>query len=151
MKIIKDKKGMQFKSILFAIVAMSMVIFAVGTWVDEWNRDYDSNITWNLGDYNKLDDMSDYASSSKGTMAVKSSFDSGAGADFEGTSLRGAFGVINNIFTPFNIVLGEGGLIDSIEDQFGIPNYITIGVVTLILFAIIFSIIALFFRKATPA
>lgn len=149
-KILKNKRGVQFKAALFALVAVSMAIYAVGVWISDWNTQYDSGLTYDLGEYQKLDELSSYASSSKGNISVRSSFDTGS-SDFEGTSLRGAFGIINNIFTPFNIVLGSGGLIDSIEDRFGIPNYITIGIVTLMVLSIIFALVALFFRKPTSS
>ena len=146
----KNKKGLQFKSGLFALVVMSMSIIAIGIWVNDWNTAYDSGLTYDLGDYNRLDDISQYASSSKGNLSAKSSFDTTANiGDFEGTSLRGAFGIINNIFSAFNVVLGEGGMIDSIEERWGIPNYITLAIVTLLVFEILFSIIALFFRRPT--
>jgi len=147
----KNKSGLQFKSALFALVAVSMAIIAVGWWVDDWNTRYDSGLTYDLSGYNKLDTMSDYASGTKGTLAVKSSYDTTGSGDFEGTSIRGAFSIINNIFTPFNVVFGSGGLVDSIEERWGIPNYITIGLVTIMIIAIIFSLIALFFKKSTPA
>lgn len=149
--LIKNKKGLQFKSALFALVAISLAITAVGVWVNQWNQDYGSGLTYDLGGYSSLDELSSYASSSKGTISVKTSFDTTGSGDFEGTSLRGAFGIINNIFLPFEVVFGDGGLIDSIEDRWGIPNYITIGIVTFMTIAILFSIIALFFRKSTPA
>jgi len=147
----KDKQGLQFKSALFAFVIVGVIIFGVGTWIDQWNQDYSSNITYDLRKYDKSNEMYSYSSTSKLNLAPQSSFDSGEGTDFEGTSLRGAFGIINKIFLPFNFLTGTGGLLDSVEDQFGIPEYITQAVTTLILFAVIFSIIALFFRKATPA
>jgi hypothetical protein len=150
-KLMKDKRGLQFKAALFALITVSMVLYGIGVWVGSWNTQYNSGLTYDLGDYEKLDELSSYASSSKGNVSVRSSFDTTGSGDFEGTSLRGAFGVINNIFTPFNVLLGEGGLIDSIEDRFGIPNYITIGFISLMTIAIIFSLIALFFRKPTPA
>lgn len=147
----KDKRGLQFKAALFALVAVSLCIIGVGVWVNDWNTAYNSGLTYDLDDYENLDDLSGYASSSKGTVAVRSSFDTTGSGDFEGTSLRGAFGIINNIFVPFAVVLGQGGLIDSIEERWGIPNYITIGLTTIMMLSIIFSIIALFFRKPTPA
>lgn len=143
---IKNKKGLSIKAGMFALIAMSMMVLAVGYWIDDWNTKYDSGLTYDLEDYSKLDDLSSYASSSKGNISVKSSFDEG---NFEGTSLRGAFGVINNIFTPFQLVFGDGGLLDSIEDRWGIPNYITIGFATMMVLAIIFALIKLFFRQTT--
>ena len=142
-----NKKGLQFKSALFALVVASIIILAVGYWINEWNTSYDAGLTYDLGDYQKLDELSSYASSSKGNISAQSSFDTGG--DFEGTSLRGAFGIVNNLFTPFKVLLGEGGLIDAIEDRWGIPNYITLGISTMMVLAIIFALIALFFRKGT--
>lgn len=141
---IRDKRGLEFKSSIFAIVIISMCTIAIGVWIDDWNTNYDSGLTYDLNDYDKLDEMSDYASSSKGNISVRSSFDEGS---FEGTSLRGAFSIINNIFTPFEVVLGSGGLVDSIQDRWGIPNYIIIGVVTMMVISILFALIALLFRK----
>lgn len=143
-----DKKGLQIKSSLFALVALSIVIIAIGVWIDDWNTQYNSGLTYDLSNYSKLDDLSDYASASKGNISVKSSFDTGAG-DFEGTSLRGVFSIVNNIFTPFDVVFGNGGLIDSVEDRWGIPNYITIGLITFMVLAIIFAIIKVLFRQQT--
>jgi len=143
-----NKKGLQFKNALFALIVVSMAIIAVGHWVNAWNTKYDSGITYDLGEYDKLDTLSSYATSTQGNLSARSSFDTTSGGDFEGTSLRGAFSVVNNIFTPFNVVFGNGGLIDSIEDRWNIPHYITIGIISMMVLAIIFAIIALFFRKA---
>jgi len=147
--VIRDKRGLQFKNALFALVAMSVVIIAVGNWVGSWNTTYDSGLEYDLQGFNKLDELSDYASSSQGNVSVKSSFDTNAQiGDFEGTSLRGAFGIINNIFTPFTVVFGNGGLLDSISDRWGIPNYITIGLMTAMILSLLFALIALLFRKS---
>jgi len=151
MRILRDKRGLQFKAALFALIATSLVILAVGVWVNQWNIDYNAGLTYDLGDYEELDELTTYSSGSRSTIAVKSSFDTTGGGDFEGTSLRGAFGIINNIFTPFNVVMGEGGMLDAIEDRWGLPNYIIRGILAFMIIAIIFSIIALFFRKPSPA
>ena len=147
MRLIQDKKGFEFKKGLFALIIISMSIYGIGIWVNEWNTKYDAGLTYDLYEYNELDTLSEYATSTKSDLATKSSFDTTSGGDFEGTSLRGSFSVINNIFTPFNVVFGEGGMIDSIEDRWNIPNYIVIGIISMMILAIIFAIIALFFRK----
>lgn len=148
MNLKKDKRGLEFKKGLFALIVVSMSIYGIGIWVGEWSNKYDSGITYDLYEYNELDTLSSYATSTKGDLATKSSFDTTSGGDFEGTSLRGAFSVINNIFTPFNVVFGEGGMIDSIEDRWNIPDYIVIGIISMMILSIIFAIIALFFRKS---
>jgi len=145
-KLLKDKRGLEFKGALFALIAMSMMIIAVGVWVNDWNTKYDSGLTYDLGDYERLDEMSSYASGTKEDVSVKGTVDTASG-DFEGTSLRGAFSIINNIFTPFTVVFGEGGLLSQIQERWGIPNYIIIGVTSMMVLAIIFAIIALFFRR----
>jgi len=148
----KNKKGLQFKSALISLLVVSMCIIAIGLWIGDWDSQYNSGLTYDLDDYDKLDEVGAYASSTQGNISVKSSFEAGSGAtNFEGTSLRGAFGIINNIFSAFDVVLGEGGMIDSIEDRWGIPNYITLGIVSIMILAIVFAIIALFFRRATSS
>ncbi len=139
---------MEFKRALFALIIMGMVIASVGVWVGDWNDKYDSGLAYDLDEYNKLDEMSSYALASEGSIAPKGSVDTGSG-DFEGVSLRGAFAIINNIFAPFSVVFGEGGLLDSISDRWGIPSYIMTGFISMMMLTIIFSIIALFFRRPT--
>jgi len=140
----KNKKGLVFKDAFFAIIVVSLAIIAVGVWVSDWNTQYSSGLTYDLGEYSELDSMSAQASSQKGNVSVKSSF---ATADFEGTSIRGVFGVLNNIFTPFRVVFGDGGMIDSITERWGLPDYIRQGVVTMIIISITFALVAIFFRK----
>ena len=148
--LIKDKKGLEFKSALYSLIVMSMMIIGIGVWIGDWNEKYDSGLTYDLGEYERLDELSSYASGTKEDISVRGTVDTASG-DFEGTSLRGAFAIINNIFQPFRVVFGQGGLIDSIEDRWGIPNYITMGFVSIAVLGIIFSIIALFFRRPTTS
>ncbi|KKN06159.1 hypothetical protein LCGC14_1080170, partial [marine sediment metagenome] len=97
-----NKKGLVFKDALFAIIFVSVSIIAIGIWIGDWNVKYDSGLTYDLGNYDELSSVSDTAQSQKGNLSVKSAFDAGQGAtNFEGTSIRGAFGVLNNIFAPF--------------------------------------------------
>ena len=142
-----NKKGLVFKDAFFAIIIASLAIIAVGVWVNDWNTQYSSGLTYDLAEYSELDSMSAQASSQKGNVSVKSSFAAGSGADFEGTSLRGVFGVLNNIFTPFRVVFGEGGMIDSVTERWGLPDYIRQGFIAMIMIAITFALVAIFFRK----
>lgn len=143
-KLIKNKKGLVFRDAFFAVIIASVAIIAIGIWVNDWNIQYGSGLTYDLGDYDELDSMSGEAQSQKGNVSVKTSFDTG---DFEGTSLRGVFGVLNNIYTPFRVVFGEGGMIDSVTERWGLPNYIRQMLVTLIIISITFALVAIFFRK----
>jgi len=140
-----NKKGLIFKDAFFAIIIASMAIIAAGVWIGEWNTTYNSGLTYDLNAYNKLNDISNDASSQQGNISVKSSFAS-TDTNFEGTSLRGVFGVLNNIFTPFRVVFGDGGLIDSVTERWGLPDYVRQGFVTMIIIAITFALVAIFFR-----
>jgi len=144
---IKGKKGLVFKNALFALIVIGMVIYGIGVWIGEWNTKYNSGLTYDLGNYNQLDTLSDYATSTKGNISTQSSFDTTSGGDFEGTSIRGSFSIINNIFTPFNVLFGSGGMLSSIQDRWNIPSYIMIGIISMMVLAIVFALIALFFRK----
>lgn len=143
-KIKMNKKGLVFRDAFFAIIIVSMAIIAIGVWVSDWNTQYSSGLTYDLGEYSELDSMSGQASAQKGNVSVKSSFATG---DFEGTSIRGVFGVLNNIYTPFRVVFGDGGMIDSVTERWGLPDYVRQGFITMMIIAITFALIAIFFRK----
>jgi len=147
MKFKMNKKGLVFQNAFMAIIVVSLAIIAVGVWVNDWNTTYSSGLTYDLGDYDKLDSMSGEASGQQGNISVKSSFAASSGTDFEGTSLRGVFGVLNNIFAPFRVVFGDGGMIDSVTERWGLPDYIRQAFVTMIIIAITFALVAIFFRK----
>lgn len=147
MNIIKDKRGLEFKKALFALIVIGMAIYGIGIWVGEWSDKYSSGINYDLGNYNKLDTLSSYATSTQGNLSTKSSFDTTSAGDFEGTSIRGSFSIVNNIFTPFNVLFGSGGMISSIQDRWNLPNYIVIGIISMMILAIVFALIALFFRQ----
>jgi len=143
----KNKKGLVFKNAFVAIIIVSLVVIAVGIWVNDWNTQYSSGLTYDLQDFDELDSMSSQATSQKGNLSVKSSFDAGTGAtNFEGTSLRGVFSVLNNIFTPFKVVFGSGGMLDAISERWGLPDYIRQGIIAIILFTIIYALVAILFR-----
>ena len=88
-----DKRGLVFKNAFFAIAVVSVSILAIITWVDQWSDDYSSGITTDLDDFDKLDEVSAESTSQEGNISVKSSFNKES--DFEGTSLRGVFAVLN--------------------------------------------------------
>lgn len=140
---LKDKRGLEFKSAFFAIIAFSMIIVATGVIIAEWSDSYNSGLSYDLGTYDRLDDVSTTSSDQQDKVNIKST---NTGENFEDTSIRGVFGILNNIYEPFRIVFGEGGMIDSITDRFGIPNYIRQGIVTLMIISITFTLVAIFFR-----
>src|SRR4030042_3023123 len=145
-KIIKmDKKGLVFKNAFFALIIFSALIIAVGTWIGGWNVDYNSNFNSDLEEYNNLNTLSSEAQSQKEVIGIKSA-KTDTSLDFEGTSIRGVFGMLSNIFTPFKLVFGQGGMIDSISKRFNLPDYIGKTLVALMIMAITFTLAAIFFR-----
>jgi len=134
---------MELKSAFFAVVAVSMVIIAVGTIVTGWNNAYGSGLSSDLGDYDKLNDLSDDAGSQQGRINPQSGE---ASSDFETETFRGGYGIITNIFEPFRVVFGDNGMIDSVTERFGLPDYVRKGIVTMMIFAFISTIIAIVFR-----
>ena len=140
---IKNKKGLEFKSAFFAIIAMGIVITAVGVIMSQWNSDYNAGLNYDLSNYNQINSISDEAQSQQSGVSVKST---NTGEDFEGTSIRGVWGILNNIYAPFRIVFGDNGMIDSVTERFGIPDYLRQALVTFMIIAITFTLIAIFFR-----
>ncbi len=143
--IIEDKRGLVFKNAFFAILVASAAIIAVGLWIDEWNTDYDAGLTTDLSDFDKLDEFTGEAAGQEGNISVQSSFR--GSEDFEGTSLRGVFRVLNDLYRPFRMVFGQDGMIDSLEDRWGMPEVISQLLFAMMIIAITWAIIAIFFRK----
>jgi len=143
--LIEDKRGLVFKNAFFAILVASAAVIAIGLWVDEWNTDYDAGLTYDLDDFDKLDEVSGEAVGQEGNVSVQSSFR--GSEDFEGTSLRGVFRVLNDLYRPFRVVFGEDGMIDTLEDRWGMPEFISQVLLAMMIMAITWAIIAIFFRK----
>lgn len=139
----KNKKGFQFKSAFFAVIALGLVITAVGVIVSGWNNTYNSGLLYDLGEFDNSDSMSSEAQSQQQGVNIKSA---NSGIDFEGTSIRGVFGILNNIYEPFRVVFGNNGMLDSITERFGMPDYIRQAIVTMMVIAITFALVAIFFR-----
>ncbi len=138
-----NKKGLEFKSAFFALIALGLVITAVGVIVNGWNQDYNSGLVYDLDEFNQMDSVSSEADSQQQGVNIKSA---NSGIDFEGTSIRGVFGILNNIYAPFRIVFGDNGMLDSLTERFGMPDYIRQGIVTMMVIAITFTLVAIFFR-----
>lgn len=139
----KDKRGLELKLAFFAVIAVGMIILSTQIILDEWETAYGEDIPYDLGEYNELDTMSQQAGQQQGNMSVT---DPGSSTDFEGTTLRGVFGILNTIFTPFRVVFGNDGMVASITDRFGLPDWVRQGIVTMMVVALTMSLIAIFFR-----
>ena len=139
----KNKKALQFKSAFFAVIALGLVITAVGVIVSGWNNTYNAGLLYDLNEFNELDSMTSESQSQQTGVNIKSA---NSGIDFEGTSIRGVFGILNNIYAPFRVVFGDNGMLDSITERFGMPDYIRQSIVTMMIIAITFALVAIFFR-----
>jgi len=138
-----NKKGLQFKLAFFALIAVSMMIIATGVLIGEWNDSYESGLDYDLEDFNSLDDVTDDVRDQEKGLAVKST---STGDDFEGTSIRGVFGILNKIRNSFRIVFGDGGMLNAIADRFKVPNYIIQSIMLIMSVAITFALVVIFFR-----
>lgn len=138
-----NKKGLQLKNTFFAIIVVSMVIIAVGVVVGDWASVYHSGLSYDLGEYEDLNGVSAEANSQQSRITPDDP-DPGAGSDFEGKMLRGGYGVIGRIFSPFTSVWN---MFESVEKRFGLPSYVAEGVIALMTFALITTIIALLLRQ----
>lgn len=138
-----NKKGLEFKLALFAIIGLSMIITAVGILVGAWSSHYNANLANNLDEYDVSDDSSQTARDQRAGISPQSS---DPGSDFEARSFRGGFGIINSIFNAFDVVLGRDGLLGSITQRFGVPDYIRQGILAMMTIAITMGIIAIIFR-----
>lgn len=134
---------MQLKSAFFAIIALSVIMIASGIIINDWSIAYNSGITSDLDNFNKLNEISKTAGVQQGNINPQSGE---ASSDFETETFRGAYGIITNIFAPLRIIFGNNGMIDSITERFGLPDYIRQAIVTMIIFSLIFTIIAIVFR-----
>ena len=142
-KLIYDKKALEFKSAFFAIIAVALIITSIGLWVNQWNTDYSSGLTYDLGEYDQLNEISGTAGTQQSDVAVKST---NTGESFEGTSIRGVYGILTNIYAPFRVVFGDNGMLDVVTERFGLPDYIRQGIVTMMIIAITFALVAILFR-----
>jgi len=141
-----DNKGLSFKLAFFALIAVSMVTIAVGVMVNDWNTQYNSGLASDLGEFDKLDTIQGHAESQEGNLSVSTALED---VDFEGKSIRGAFGILSNIYAPFRTVFGNDGMIDSVTERFGLPDWIRQSIVTMMVLAITFALIAIFFGRGS--
>jgi len=136
-----NKKGASLKNIFFAVIVVSMVVLAVGTIVGEWSLKYGSGLTYDLDEYSDLDTFSSEAQTQKGGI-TPADVDPGTG-DFEGKILRGGYGILGRVFLPFTSVWN---MMESIENRFGLPSYVGEGILTLMVFSIVATVVAILFR-----
>jgi hypothetical protein len=139
---------MELKLAFFAIIVFSMIIIASGVVVNQWSDDYDSGLTSDLEGFDKLSDVSEDAKSQQGKINPQSGE---ASSDFETGMFRGGYGIITSIFEPLRAVFGDKGMVDAVTERFGLPDYVRQGLVAMMIFALIFAIIAIIFRLGRSA
>ncbi|HUV85011.1 MAG TPA: hypothetical protein VMV86_04830 [Methanosarcinales archaeon] len=140
---IKNKKGLVFKNVFFAMVVLSVFILAMGDTIVKWNNVYDSEIDYDLYEYSDLNSSKKTADTYSGGVTPDDS-DPGTG-DFEGKMFRGSYGVIGDILS-FRPIKGIYLMIESIETRFSMPYYVSESITLMMIFAFIFAGIAIIFR-----
>lgn len=143
-KMFKDKRGVEFKSSIFAIIVVGLIVTAVGVIINDWGIEYGSGVTSDLGSYNKVGDVSSYVEGSQSRVNPQSSETS---SDAETTTYRGVWSIIVGIWTPFRLSFN---MIDSVFETYNIPGYIKLGIITMIIFAVLTTIVAIIFRFIRP-
>lgn len=125
----------------FAIVVASAVIIATGVIIGGWDSVYQSGINYDLEQYEQLDEFKTEAGIQEDKVTPKDD-DTGTG-DFEGKVVGGGFGIIGRIFAPYNTIRN---MLVNVGNDLGLPYYVTDTIFTLMVFAIIFSVVAIIFR-----
>lgn len=136
-----NKKGAQIGSMFIAAVLVSFMITATLLIVNEYSLFYNgSNSGINIPgseNFNKLNDTSNQFRS------ITSTNNPDQGSNFESNLFRLSYGVITNIFLPLDIAYD---MLLGISQTFKLPHYISYTIILLLVFAIVFSLIALIMR-----
>ncbi len=139
-----NKKGQFFKNSMFAIVAISMMVIAYAVIIDQQAEAYGTSAQSELAAFNKISSISSTAEGYESSLTPE---DQEPGEDPEAGTFRGSYGIITNMFNVFDVIVGDGGMIDSVTTQFGLPSYIRLGLTTFIFIAIALAIVAIIFRQ----
>lgn len=137
-----NKKGL-FKEGLFAIVAISVLVMAFATIIDQQAERYGTTVISEVGGLNKLDEVSGTAEVYESSLTPE---DPEPGEDAETGTFRGVYGMITGYFGAVDIVTGDGGMIESVTTQTGTPVYVRQAVITLFFIAIAMGLVAVIFR-----
>lgn len=138
-----NRKGLQFRNAFFAVLIIGMVVTAFGIIINEWNTYYQSGLSYNLGG---LDRSSEISTTIEGYQTKVSPSSPDIGNDYQSNTLQAVYGVITNLMTPFSVVFGDNGMIDAIASMVGLPDYVTKTIVTMMVLAVVFAVIAIVFR-----
>lgn len=139
-----NKKGLQFRNAFFAIIVLGVIVVSTGIIISNWNSYYSSGITWNLGGLDQSTAVYNTANTYASSSNPKSPE---AGSDYQSNIYQSAYGIITNLVSPFAMVFGENGMLYSIASTFGIPSYIIIAIVTMMVIALVFAFISIIFKQ----
>lgn len=132
---------MEFNKVFISLTIVSMVIIGIGLTLGEWNTIYNSGITYDLTEYNKLDNLTVEASTQKDKVVPQD--DSIGTGDYEGKILSGAYGLLGRIFSPFTLAFN---MLESLENRFSLPSFIAEGLISILIFSMIYALIAIIFK-----
>lgn len=138
-----NNKGFQFKDGFFSIIVVSMLVISYGTILVEWNKKYGQSENPDLDSFNKLSEISDITQQGRGKITPENQ---DPGENAETNTFRGVYGILTGMYSTFDIVIGNGGLIDDLTNRFDIPDYVRQGIVAMILVSITIGLITVIFR-----
>lgn len=138
-----NKKGLQFRNAFFALLIIGLVATSIGIIISNWNTYYGSGITYSLGSFDQNDAIYSTVEGYQGVLAPKTP---DVGNNFESNTLQSVYGVISNLMSPFTIVFGNNGMIDSASEILPIPDYIKNTIKVMMILSIVFAIVAIIFR-----
>ena len=122
-----------------------MMVIAYGTIIDEQSDHYNSGSVSDIGQYNRLGEVQNITGGYREKFAPD---DSDPGRDAEANTFSGIFGLLVNMFTMFDIFIGENGMIQQAMVQLGIPTQYVAGIMMMVLVGIATSLAAIIFRLA---
>jgi hypothetical protein len=140
-----NKRGFQFSDGFYSIIAISALVIAFGVILAQQAPIYNPSVSDELTSLNRLDNVSDLAGDQRTSISPN---DRDPSEDAEANTFKGVYGILGNIFTSFDLIIGNDGMIDDVTEMFGIPPYVRQTIVAIILIAITFSLIAVIFRLA---
>jgi hypothetical protein len=138
-----NKKGATLKMSFFAVIAVSMMVISIGILMSEYSQRSGVSSDSSFQDLNKLDQISSNVESQVGSITPN---DPDPGTDAEANTFKAVFGVLTNIFQPFEIVFGEDGMLDYLRVKYDIPSWVIKGVVSMMVVSLVMTLIAIIFR-----
>jgi hypothetical protein len=138
-----NKRGLQLQNAFYALIVFSVIMISIGIVINSSSSYYNSGVTSDLGSLNRLNEVSGEVN----TQTTKlSPTDPDPGQDAESNTFRGVYGIISNIYSPFKQVFGQDGIIDELSFRFGIPDYVRIMLISMILIAFTMALVGIIFR-----